>query len=155
MPAAKLQRWALTEISGSSKKAGPASREPHNVKERVALEKSHTEAEFEDPKLPHVASSHERVPRRDEPTDMRYDAYLSLLDTRIRNAWVRFPHCLITAILASRKTDSTPHSSISSTLSPPTSPPSPTLYTSLPAPTTPSSAQLYRTACAQPPIQNS
>ena len=44
------------------------------------------------------AKSEERKSRLDEPRDMRYDAYLSLLDGRIRNAWVLGPIALETWI---------------------------------------------------------
>jgi hypothetical protein len=68
----------------------------------------------------------------EESGDLRYEAYLSLLDHRIRRAWVRYPQESIwmTANIAS---------STAST-SPTTAPPSPNPSTSSPAPATPSSA---------------
>lgn len=89
LPAAKLQRWALTETSRGSKKAA-ASRDLSNVKKDVALEKGGSGAKAGEQIHQH-AELNEGIPESDEPRDMRYDAYLSLLDNRIRNAWVLGP----------------------------------------------------------------
>lgn len=58
------------------------------------------------------AEPKERISGPEEPRDMRYDAYLSLLDNRIRNAWVLGPIALDTRISSRVLTES-----ISSTIS--------------------------------------
>ena len=87
LPAAKLHRWALTELSSENKKASSASRGAFSAEENVVLEKDDSGAKFRGGNQQHAESS-EGSPRRIEHGDMRYDAYLSLLDNRIRNAWV-------------------------------------------------------------------
>lgn len=87
LPAAKLQRWALTEMSHGNKKSGPASRDPFNAEKDVVHEKDDSGVKFGEKGQQHAEDSEESS-RRNGHTDMRYDAYLSLLDNRIRNAWV-------------------------------------------------------------------
>jgi hypothetical protein len=88
VPATKLQRWVITENSRKTKKANPASGEPSNVKRFAALGEGDSGAKGLEQKYEQFNNSKEEVGRRDEPLNMRYDAYLSLLDNRIRNAWV-------------------------------------------------------------------
>lgn len=52
------------------------------------------------------AESKDRTSVPEEPRDMRYDAYLSLLDNRIRNAWVLGPIALDTWISFKMLTES-------------------------------------------------
>lgn len=87
VPATKLQRWVLTNTSRSTKKGQSASGEPFNAKRSAPLEKGGLQARGLEQKCEQIDSK-EEIGRRDEPLDMRYDAYLSLLDNRIRNAWV-------------------------------------------------------------------
>lgn len=89
VPAAKLQRWALSETSRGSNKT-PTSRDFSHAKKGFVVEEGDSGFEAGKKNFQH-ADSKERVSGLDEPRDMRYDAYLSLLDNRIRNAWVLGP----------------------------------------------------------------
>lgn len=93
IPAAKFQRWALTETSRKSKKHS-TSKDLSHAKKDVVVEEIDSGFEAGEKKFQYDKSN-ERKSRPEEPRDMRYDAYLSLLDTRIRNAWVFGPMLLI------------------------------------------------------------
>jgi metaxin len=83
-----------------------------------------------------------------EPSSMRYEAYQSLLDHRIRNAWVR----LAILLLHLKTLSNSPFlSSTTSTSSPRTPPPSHSAYTSTPYPATSSSVPLSPTNYEPPP----
>ena len=86
IPAGKLQRWAFAETSRGSKKH-PTSRDLSHAKKNVVAEDGDSGVEAGEKQYQHTESN-ERTSGPEEPSDMRYDAYLSLLDNRIRNAWV-------------------------------------------------------------------
>lgn len=92
IPAAKLQRWALTETSRNSKKR-PTLKDFSHAKKDAVVEEGDSKFEAREKTFQH-AEPKERTFGLEEPRDMRYDAYLSLLDNRIRNAWVFGPIAL-------------------------------------------------------------
>jgi len=82
----------------------------------------------------------------EEPGDSRYEAYHSLLDHRIRRAWVRTPRKTTRSQLT--------HGSSTPFTSPRTAPPSPSPSTSSPPPATPLCASRYPVNCVWQPSKN-
>jgi len=82
----------------------------------------------------------------EEPGDPRYEAYHSLLDHRIRRAWVRTPRKITRSQLT--------HGSSTPFTSPQTAPPSPSPFTSSPPPVTPLYASRYPVNCVWQPSKN-
>ena len=83
MASTKLQQWTRETLDSRTDDSKASVDEPSA---QTSSEKSE-------------ARKAARSKAGDEPSDIRYDAYMSLLDHRIRNAWVRFSSSFYEPIL--------------------------------------------------------